>query len=245
LNGPAIAVQEGQSYGTITGYDYIYHEGTGKPILNEDGTHYLFTDQRVPIGNAAPDFTGGWTIRLGYKGFSLNTLVDVKWGGDIYAGSYVIGLQTGQSPETLLEREGGGLPYTNPDGVTQNNGVILDGVYADGTLNEEVVHYLFKYIPNKGGWGRFLSKPGIVENTYVKLREVGLSYKFPASFNQKVKIFQDLSISLVGRDLFYIYTSLPDNINPEGTNGAGNAQGLEWAAYPGTRSFGFNINAKF
>ncbi|MFT5747693.1 MAG: iron complex outermembrane receptor protein, partial [Saprospiraceae bacterium] len=106
-------------------------------------------------------------------------------------------------------------------------------------------HYLFKYIPNKGGWGRFLSKPGIVENTYVKLREVGLSYKFPASFNQKVKIFQDLSISLVGRDLFYIYTSLPDNINPEGTNGAGNAQGLEWAAYPGTRSFGFNINAKF
>ena len=28
-----------------------------------------------------------------------------------------------------------------------------------------------------------------------------------------------------------------------GTNGAGNAQGLEWAAYPGVRSFGFSINA--
>jgi len=49
----------------------------------------------------------------------------------------------------------------------------------------------------------------------------------------------------VGRDLFYIYSSLPDNINPEGLNGSGNAQGLEWGAFPGTRSFGFNLNASF
>ena len=39
------------------------------------------------------------------------------------------------------------------------------------------------------------------------------------------------------RDLFYIYKTLPDNINPEGTQGSGNAQGLEYASYPGTRSF--------
>ncbi|MEZ4849692.1 MAG: hypothetical protein R3B93_13975 [Bacteroidia bacterium] len=76
--------------------------------------------------------------------------------GDIYAGSYVIGLQTGQSPETLIERQGGGLPYTDPDGVNRNVGVILDGVYENGVPNDKVVHYYFKYIPNAGGWGRFL-----------------------------------------------------------------------------------------
>jgi iron complex outermembrane recepter protein len=245
LNGPAIAVREGEQYGTIVGYDYVYHPESGKPIVNEEGTHYLISENRVPIGNATPDFTAGWSMRLGFKGFTLSTLIDTKWGGDIYAGSYVIGLQTGQSPETLLERNGGGLPYTDPSGVTRNVGVILDGVYQDGTPNNKVVHYYFKYIPNKGGWGRFLSTPGILDNTWVKMREVSLSYKFPQKISAKTRVFQDLSLALVGRDLFYLYTTLPDRINPEGANGSGNAQGLEWASFPGTRSFGVNLNASF
>ncbi len=245
LNGPAIAVREGEDYGTIVGYDYVYHEGTGQPILNEEGTLYQFTDNRVPIGNASPDFTGGWGMRFGYKGFTLSTLVDTKWGGDIYAGSYVIGLQTGQSPETLPERMGGGLPFTDPDGKVRNIGVILDGVYADGTPNDKVVHYYFKYVGNTGGWGHFLSKPGIRENTWVKLREVALSYQFPKQWIGKTKIFQELSLSLVGRDLFYLYTTLPDRINPEANNGSGNAQGLEWASFPGVQSFTIGLNAKF
>ncbi len=244
LNGPAIAVREGEEFGTIIGYDHIYHEN-GEPILNEAGTHYLFTENRVPVGNASPDFTGGWSMRLGHKGFSLSTLVDTKWGGDIYAGSYVIGLQTGQSPETLIEREGGGLPFTDPEGNVRNVGIILPGVQADGTPNEEVVHYYYKYIPNAGGWGRWLTRPGVLENSWVKLREVSLTYQFPETLTSRTNVFQDLSISLVGRDLFYLYTSLPDQINPEGSNGSGNAQGLEWASFPGVRSFGFSLNAGF
>lgn len=244
LNGPSIAVREGEEYGTIVGYDYVYHEGTGQPILSEDGSLYKISDSRVPIGNAYPDFIGGWTMRLGWKGFTLSTLVDTKWGGDMYAGSYIIGIQTGQSPETLHERMGGGLPFTDPSGATRNVGVILPGVYADGTPNDKVVHYYFKYIGNTGGWGRFISTPGIIENTWVKLREVALSYRFSDSL-KKSGIFQDLTISLTGRDLFYLYTTLPDRINPEGANGAGNAQGLEWAAYPGSRSFTLGVNASF
>jgi len=244
LNGPAIAVREGEDYGTIIGYDYIYHEN-GSRILNEAGTHYQFTESRVPIGNASPDFTGGWTTQISYKGVRLNTLVDTKWGGDIYSGSYVTGLQNGQSPETLIERNDGGLPYVDPDGNNRNVGVVLDGVYADGSQNDKVVHYLFKYIPNAGGWGRWLSTPGIVENSWVKLREVSLSYDLPKSLLKKTKVFQDLEVSVVGRDLFYLYTTLPDRINPEASNGSGNAQGLEWGAFPGVRSFGVNLKAGF
>ncbi|MFT5166869.1 MAG: iron complex outermembrane receptor protein [Saprospiraceae bacterium] len=244
LNGPAIAVREGEEYGTIVGYDYVYHEN-GQPILNEEGTTYKISESRVPIGNASPDFIGGWTMRLGWKGLSLTTLVDTKWGGDIYAGSYVIGLQTGQSPETLPERLGEGLPFTDPDGNVRNVGVVLPGVYEDGTTNQEVVHYYSKYIGNTGGWGRFISKPGIKENTWVKMREIALSYKLSDKLTQKTHIFEELTLSLTGRDLFYIYTSLPDGINPEGANGAGNAQGLEWASYPGARSFTLGLNAMF
>lgn len=244
LNGPAIAVSEGEDYGTIIGYDYVYHEN-GQPILSDDGTTYKITENRVPIGNASPDFVGGWTTHLRWKGFDLSTLVDTKWGGDIYCGTQVILLQTGQAPETLIERNGGGLPYTDPDGVTRNVGVILPGVYEDGTPNDKVVHYYFKYLPNAGGWGKFISKPGIIENTWVKMREIALSYHLPASIIEKTRIFQDLTISIVGRDLFYFYTTLPNKINPEGLIGSGNAQGLEWASFPGTRSFSFGISANF
>ncbi len=244
LNGPAIAVQEGDDYGTIIGYDYIRHEN-GQPILNEDGTHYLFTNDRVPVGNASPDFIGGWTTQTGYKGFTVNTLIDTKWGGDVYSGTYVTGLQNGQSPSTLIERDGGGLPYEDPEGNIRNVGVLLDGVFENGQKNDKVVHYLYKYIPNAGGWGRWLSTPGVVENTWVKMREISVSYEVPENLVAKTKIFQNLTVALVGRDLFYIYTTLPDRINPEGSNSSGNAQGLEWASFPGVRSFGFNINASF
>jgi iron complex outermembrane recepter protein len=244
-NGPAIVVREGESYGTIVGYDYVYHPDNGKPILNEDGTVYQISERRVPLGNATPDFTGGWTNSFGYKGFTISTLIDTKWGGDVYAGSYVIGLQTGQSPETLTERLGNGLPYTDPSGETRNIGVVLDGVYENGATNDKVVHYYYKYVGNTGGWGRFISKPGVLDNTWVKMREVVLSYQVPQRIAKKTTVFQGLTLSVTGRDLFYIYTSLPDNINPEGMNGAGNAQGLEWAAYPGTRSFTIGLNAQF
>lgn len=244
LNGPAMELYEGSEYGTITGYDYVYH-ANGKPILNEEGTHYKITDTRVPIGNASPDFLAAFNTEIRYKNFSVGALIDTKWGGDIYCGSYVIGLQTGQSPETLLERDGGGLPYTDPTGVTSNIGVILDGVYEDGTPNDKVVHYYYKYLPNAGGWGKFLSTPGIIENTWVKMREVSLSYTIPAGFLTKTRVFNNLTLSLVGRDLFYIYTTLPDNINPEGIMGSGNAQGFEWASFPGTRSFSLSVSASF
>jgi iron complex outermembrane receptor protein len=243
--GPKIMVREGDSYGTIYGYDFIRHEESGQPIVNEAGTHYLTTDQHVPVGNAAPLLVGGFTLEARYKNFSFKTLVDAKIGGDIYAGSYVIGLQTGQSPETLYERDGNGLPYTDPDGNTRNVGVILPGVLSNGVPNTQVVHYYHKYLPNAGGWGKILTTPGIMENTWVKLREFSLNYNFPSQLMERTNFIHGLSISLVGRDLFYFYTSLPDNINPEGVSGSGNAQGLEWASFPSMRSISLRVAAKF
>ena len=92
-------------------------------------------------------------------------------------------------------------------------------------------------MPNYGGWGNVLSTPGIVNNTWIKMRELSLTYDFPRKWLDKQNLFKQASISFVGRDLFYFYKSLPDNINPEGTQGSGNAQGLEYASYPGCRSY--------
>lgn len=249
-NGPAIAVREGEEYGTIYGWDYVYAEdanGNMRPVLNEEGTEYLKTNQRVPVGNCAPLVTGGINLKYNYKNFSLYALIDAKLGGQIYCGSYVIAMQTGQSEETLYEREGNGLPLYDDEGnFLGNYGVVLPGVQVDPetgevTENDKVVHYYYNYMPNFGGWGNYITTPGIVNNTWIKMREITLSYNFPEKWLEKTKVFKTASISVTGRDLFYLYKSLPDNINPEGTLGTGNAQGLEYGAFPMTRSFIFSL----
>lgn len=261
-NGPAIAVAEGEEYGTIYGWDYVYtttladgtvvgpfydNDGNMLPLINEEGTEYLKTDNRVPVGNCAPLITGGFNLTFNYKNFSIYSLIDMKLGGQIYCGSYVIAMQTGQSLESLYEREGNGIPFYDSNGnFLGNYGVVLPGVYVDpetgdATVNENVVHYYYKYMPNFGGWGNYITTPGIVNNTWIKMREITISYNLPKKWLEKSKVFQTASLSLTGRDLFYIYKNLPDNINPEGTLGSGNAQGLEYGSYPMTRSFLFSL----
>ena len=154
----------------------------------------------------------------------------------------LLGAATLSACGTTIERNGGGLPYTMPDGTTANIGVILPGVYADGRPNDKVVHYYYKHL-NSGGWGPVLTTPAVFENTWVKLREVSISYRFPKAW--RTKFFQNLDLSIVARDLAYLYNSLPDHLNPEGVNGSGNAQGIEFGALPGMRSFGVTLGAGF
>ena len=56
--------------------------------------------------------------------------------------------------------------------------------------------------------------------------------------------FNNLTVSVVGRNLGFIHKKIP-NVDPDSNYNAGNAQGLEYSSIPVTRSFGFNVNAKF
>ncbi|WP_160714017.1 SusC/RagA family TonB-linked outer membrane protein [Chitinophaga solisilvae] len=263
-HGPVVSARVGDQFGTIYGYDYMYDKATGLPLMIKDpfgkpemnGTIYQATPGLVPIGNATPRLTGGITNTFTFKnGISVGTLIDCKIGGDIWSGTYSTIMQLGQAPETLKERNGGGLPYTTPDGTKTNWGVVLPGVFPDGKVNDNVVHYYYKYMTygvwsstdlGKGVKGSdWIDKNGVFENTWVKMREISVNYQVPASFVKRTKIFQSASLSLVGRDLFYLYTTLPDNINPEGVNGAGNAQGLEFMSLPSFRSLGFQVRVSF
>ncbi|WP_316816433.1 SusC/RagA family TonB-linked outer membrane protein [Pedobacter nyackensis] len=252
-NGVRMKVKVGENYGTIYGTDYTYKNGQRvvekiKDVSgNTVGTRYVVTPEQVPIGNAVAKLTGGLGTNFRYKNFSLYALADFKWGGDIWSGSYSTAMGNGLAPATLLERDGGGLPYTYPDGSKANHGVILDGVFADGTKNTDVVNYMWKYAGVYSAWTdiNMPRSAAILENSWIKLRELRLTYQVPKQMIQKSKFVQNLSLSLVGRDLFYIYTSLPDRLNPEAINGIGNAQGIEFGALPGVRSFGFSVNVSF
>lgn len=268
-SGNYISAVVGQEFGSIMGYDYVYDTKTRKPLLQDEallmanfgvsaataaqmkGTMYQSSNTIVPIGNATPKFRGGITNTFYFGGgLSVSTLIDWKIGGQIWSGTYASMMQQGTAPETLKERNGGGLAYTTPDNAQTKWGVVLPGVYPDGTVNTNVVHYYYKYMqygvwssgPNGNNW---IHRTGVLNDTWYKLREVSVSYALPAGLVKKTRTFQSATVSLVGRDLFYLYSSLPDRINPEGSNGAGNAQGIEFASLPGVRSVGVQLRASF
>lgn len=251
--GPVLQVEVGEKYGNIYGWDYARNDKGHKVVVtrtdnagNVIGTLYKTTAERVKIGNSTPDLTGGIYNSLRWKNFSLYALVDFSFGGDIWSGDYAASLSSGLSPSTLLERNGGGLPYVYPDGTKANHGIIMDGDLEDGTPNNHLVHYTWKY-GRLGAWGGGnLSTPSILENNWMKLRELTIRYNVPQNWIRKTKVFQNMTVSMTGRDLFYIHTTLPDKLNPEALSlTAGNAQGLMFGALPGMRSFTFGINVGF
>lgn len=251
--GPILQVEVGEKYGNIYGWDYLYNDKGHKVVVTRKdatgkviGTLYKTTPTRVKIGNATPDMTGGIYNNLRWKNFTFYALVDYSIGGDLWSGDYATSLSSGLSPSTLLERDGGGLPYTYPDGTKANHGIIMEGDLEDGTPNTNEVHYTWKY-GRLGSWGGGnLTTPSVLRNNWFKLREVTLTYNVDKRFIEKIKIIQNMNLSITGRDLFYIYSSLPDKLNPEALSlTAGNAQGLMFGALPGMRSFSFGINVGF
>lgn len=262
--GVSQRVAVGEYYGTLYGKDYTYLNGEkvvkravgtdGKPVtytVNGQtyyaGTQWVLTNSEVPIGNSQPLLTGGITNTFRYKNFSLYVLTDAKIGGDTYFGSYAAAMGSGNLNETLKERNGGGLPYVYPDGTTGNVGVNFGGVFADGTPNNDVVHYLWKYAGTYAAWNHIgvPRSAAVFENSWMKLREVSLSYQVPQNIVKATKILQNLNLSVYGRDLFYIFTTIPKGLNPEGVNGIGNVQGIEYSSMPKTRSFGFTVRTSF
>jgi hypothetical protein len=88
----------------------------------------------------------------------------------------------------------------------------------------------------------------VIDADYLTLREVAISYALSPRILQKTP-FTNAKISLVGRNLFYLYRD-PEfklmGISPEAAfNTEAYAQGVEARGLPTTRSFGFNLSFSF
>ncbi|MEQ6120899.1 SusC/RagA family TonB-linked outer membrane protein [Reichenbachiella sp. MALMAid0571] len=255
--GAYMKASPGENYGVLYGTDFELDDQGRKQVMNiynKDGsgevigTQYKVTADVQPIGNAAPKMTGGLGNVFGYKNFRLSTLIDYKLGGDIYSVDHAVSMGSGLAPETAAARNGGGLPYTYPDGTTDDVGMVMEGYNVDDEReNDRVIHPVYYYGITYAGWSH-LNRPrslSVFENSWIKLREVSLTYNFPRELLSKTNFIQNASLSVVGRNLFYLYTTLPDHLNPEAINGTGNGQGLQWSAFPSMRTIGFNLKIGF
>lgn len=229
----------GKPYGTIIGTDYVYNE-KGQKLVDADGYYEISPTSNNIIGNANPDWIGGITNTLKYKDVSLSFLVDVRKGGDLFSLDMYYGLATGILPETVGKNDLGNesrAPLTND---SKSGGIIVPGVTADGKPNTT-------RIANEYGTYGYVSNPDkafVYDASYVKLREVSLTYSLPASLTKRMAPFKGIDFSLIGRNLRIIHKNLP-YADPDDAISSGNYQGYIGGSYPSTRTFGANVRFRF
>lgn len=226
-----------QPYGQLWGKTYEYEETTGKPIVKANGRYSIPASTTNNIGNVFPDWIGGVYNTFTYKGFSLGFLIDVRSGGDVFSLDTYYGMATGLYPETAGLND---LGNPSRNSIADGGGVIMPGVTADGKPNTTRVEngfgtFGYSYNPNKAF---------VYDASYVKLREVVLSYSVPQSTVAKTKVFTGISFGVFGRNLWIIHKNMPYS-DPEENLSAGNIQGNQSGAYPTTRSIGVNVKLQF
>jgi TonB-linked SusC/RagA family outer membrane protein len=236
--GVTLNATVGQPYGTIRGSNFVYNAKGQKEIDSQTGNYLISATSNEVIGNVNPDWIGGITNTLKYKGLSLTFLIDVRQGGQLFSLDQYYGFGTGLYPETAGLNE---LGHDKRDPVANGGGVLLKGVNEDGktpnTTRAEAVQGFF------GDGGN--PNAGFVFNTsYVKLREVSLTYSLPAHTIARIHPFKGVDFSLTGRNLWIIHKDLK-YADPEENATSGSLQGYQSGAYPTTRVLGFNVRLRF
>ncbi|MCX3265062.1 SusC/RagA family TonB-linked outer membrane protein [Pedobacter agri] len=256
-NSAQVIAAVGQPYGTLFGNAFL-RDGNGNIVVNATGAPQTDPTKRV-LGKYTPDWIGGISNTFTYKSVSLGVLIDASFGGSIYNGTYATGTYTGVLASTLPGRaaEFGGISYYYPGNVKANgtvrladgaaapagvtvydDGIIFDGVTTDGKRNEKILPAQTYYKSF-----RTIDEANIFDASYVKLREIKLSYNLPAKWVRPLSL-QGVSVSLVGRNLAILHRNVAD-IDPEVAFNTGNGQGLESLSNPTTRTYGINLNIRF
>ena len=266
-----VFAEVGEPFGNIRGNSQLVDPETGTPLVLANGRAAWESNQL--LGNAQPDWIGSIRNSFSYKGFSLNFLVDVKMGGDLYSGTmaktYNHGVHAGTlegREEWLLstlilgennnERQGRGLFGNNyadsdrPKGRIYENSALgvqdADGNWAaERDANGEIIYTQRWLNPQVYGYDGLQDQRRFVyDASYVKLREVTLGYNIPHRLIKKIKI-KNAKISVVGRNLWTIYRNTPQGIDPESGTTSGNGQGIEYGSFLPTRTLGVNVKLVF
>lgn len=216
----SVTATAGHPYGELTGYTFL---------RDDDGN--LLTQNGVPIrgaqgvlGNVNPRWIGGWSNDLKYRNFNASFLFDFHEGGRFFSNTNMMCDQSGMCANTLKGRE---ADWNDP-------GIVVQGIdRASGQPNAVNVtsEQYFQSL-----W--LINEAYTYDDSYIKLREVRVGYDLSSALAGRIGA-QTVNVSLVGRNL-WTHSNVP-NIDPEFTFNTGNAQGLEYAPMPTSRSIGLTL----
>jgi TonB-linked SusC/RagA family outer membrane protein len=203
-------IKEGERVDAYTVYDWE-RDGAGN-IIHLNGFP-VRSDYETVWGFSNPDWIWGFNSNLQYKSFSFNFSVDGRVGGMSFSRLDALlwnsGAHTGTDNQYRYDEVVNGLQNYIGSGVKVVSGSVTydsygnitsdDRVYAPNDVEVSYENYI-KDNYQRGAWS--WCSQNILDETFIKLREVSFSYQLPKNLSEKLKM-KDTSVSLVGQNVLF------------------------------------------
>ncbi|MCH5217660.1 MAG: TonB-dependent receptor [Muribaculaceae bacterium] len=216
VNEAVVRNEPGRSLGGFYGYVAQGVDPETGLMIYEDinGDGRISSSDRTFIGDPNPDFTFGMTNTFQYKGFTLSIFLQGSYGNDIFNAS-------------RMEMEG---MYDGKNQITK----VLDRWQIPGQITD---------VP-KANWNIKNSTYFVENGSYLRIKDITLSYNFSGKWMQKLGISQlQPYVTLNNIVTFTKYSGMDPEVNQWGASGA--VQGIDWGTYPHCKSYVFGLNIDF
>ena len=217
---PQVRAGIGYKFPVIYGVSYLKND-EGQIVVDEDGLPQ--PGELDVIGTVSPDFQLGFNTTLELYKFRLSAVLDWKQGGSMYAGTSTMLDYYGVSQYSADLRNSDEFIF--PEEAVKVTGTDAEGnpIYApnDIKIKGSDASYYFTTLNN-------ISEAFIKDNSFVKLREIALSY--PVWNKNNIQI----NANIFARNL--ILWSKIKGFDPEASQGNNNMSGaFERFSLPGTQ----------
>ena len=223
-------LSEGEPIGT---FHLIDQEGVDPQTgnmrwIDENGDGVIDSGDRRTVGNAEPDFFGGFGNSFAYKGFDLNMFFQFTYGNDVFNHSRASYENLGWS------RIGTGFPL--PDG---NNHTLADNRWMEPGDVTDIPRASLTNI----NWREYSSR-WLEDGSYLRLKTLTLGYNFSPDLTQQLGM-SSLRIYAQGQNLltFTDYTGLDPEVNQNARNPL--VAGSDFGTMPQVRTISVGINMEF
>lgn len=211
----------GGSYGDIWGVKY-QRNAAGQIMVNSSGAP-INSGIFEKVGNPSPKFQMGWSNTFSYKKFTLDLLVDGKFGGQVLSMTQMMMDSYGVSVASGQARDAGGVTVNAVDPSGQ-------------AVTKADAQTWYSAVGGRSG----IAEPYMYSATVVRLRSASLGYTYPiaSSFVKSVRF------SIIGSNLIYFHKKAP--YDPEITMSTANGLGgVDVFNQPTVRRFGAQLNVSF
>ena len=218
LSKARFILKVGGSLGDLYSQSDLLRDSNNKIYVNADG-NVAVNDKAddIYLGSVFPKANMAWRNDFQYGNWGLGFLLTARLGGVVYSATQAVLDSYGVSEATAAARDNGGVVINGNDMIDAQKWYTVVG--ADSGIPQ---YYTYSA-------------------TNLRLQEASVSYTIP---RKKLKNIMDITLSLVGRNLWMIYCKAP--FDPESVATTGNYyQGIDYFMMPSLRSVGFNLKLKF